>query len=172
MSAAAHDHCDACGFDGTRYDDASLLDALRDLGPRWNALMATAGSAVRARPEPEVWSAIEYAAHSRDITALHVYGVEQALTGAEPVYPKISDDLIESAAATYSELDPDLVVTELATKASLLAEIAGTAGSDTWSRGLTIGDERSTVRFLLEHALHDSQHHLGDVERGLTRLRT
>jgi hypothetical protein len=40
-----------------------------------------------------------------------------------------------------------------------------------WSRGLTIGDDRSDVRRLLEHALHDSQHHLADVERGLTTLR-
>jgi hypothetical protein len=91
--------------------------------------MSTAGPALRTRPEPAVWSAIEYAAHSRDITALHVYGVEQALTGAEPVYPPIANDLIETAAATYGELDPELVVTELATKASLLADIAGRAGA-------------------------------------------
>ena len=40
-----------------------------------------------------------------------------------------------------------------------------------WSRGLTIGTDRSDVRRLLEHALHDSSHHLVDVERGLARLR-
>ena len=44
------------------------------------------------------------------------------------------------------------------------AGIVGRAGS-------TIGGERSDVRRLLEHALHDSQHHLADVERGLTQLR-
>jgi hypothetical protein len=38
-------------------------------------------------------------------------------------------------------------------------------------RGLTIGDSRSDVRRLLEHALHDSLHHLEDVERGLSLLR-
>jgi hypothetical protein len=36
---------------------------------------------------------------------------------------------------------------------------------------LTIGDSRSDVRRLLEHALHDSLHHLADVERGLAALR-
>ena len=83
-----HEICDACGFDGARYDDASLLESLRTLGPRWRALLAAAGPELRVRPEPEVWSAIEYAAHSRDITALHVYGVEQALTRDEPVFPR------------------------------------------------------------------------------------
>ena len=84
----AHERCDACGFDGARYDDASLLDALRALGPRWRALLAATGSELRVRPEPEVWSAIEYAAHSRDIIALHAYGVEQALAFDEPMFPR------------------------------------------------------------------------------------
>jgi hypothetical protein len=41
------------------------------------------------------------------------------------------------------------------------------AGVDTWTRGLTVGEARSDVRRLLEHALHDSQHHLDDVQSGL-----
>ena len=136
------------------------------LGPRWRALLATAGSDVRRRPSPEVWSAIEYAAHSRDITALHVYGVEQALKGDEPVLPTIAaDELIEAAATTYEDADPDAVATELAAQTSRLAAIADEAGAGVWSRGITIGDERSDVRRLLEHALHDSLHHVGDVTR-------
>jgi len=166
-----HEHCDACGFDGAGYDDESLLESLRALGPRWQVLLEDAGSKLRIRPEPEVWSAIEYAAHSRDITALHVYGVEQALTRGEPIFPQIADDLVDSAAATYGDADPDDVVAALATQTSLLANVAHDAGSAAWSRGLTIGDNRSDVRRLLEHALHDSLHHLGDVERGLSRLR-
>lgn len=166
-----HEYCEACGFDGAHYDDASLLESLRALGPRWQALLAAAGPQLRIRPEPEVWSAIEYAAHSRDITALHVYGVEQALTRDEPVFPPIGDDLVDSAAATYGKANPDHVAAELTTQALLLAKVAHEAGSEAWSRGLTIGDSRSDVRRLLEHALHDSLHHLGDVERGLSRLR-
>jgi hypothetical protein len=167
-----HEYCEACGFDGVHYNDAALLDSLRALGPRWQALLPASGPELRVRPEPEVWSAIEYAAHSRDITALHVYGVEEALTRDEPVFPQIADDLVDSAAATYRDADPDDVAAELTTQTLLLAEIAADAGSEAWSRGLTIGDARSDVRRLLEHALHDSLHHLGDVERGLSRLRS
>ncbi|HMD45574.1 MAG TPA: DinB family protein [Acidimicrobiales bacterium] len=168
----SHERCEACGFDGARYDDPGLLGAIRALGPRWRSLLAASGPELRLRPGPQVWSAIEYAAHSRDITALHVFGVEQALTGEEPVLPAVAaDDLIESAAATYGGADPDAVAAELARQAVLLARLAQDAGSDAWTRGLTVGDDRRDVRELLEHALHDSVHHLADVERGLARLR-
>jgi hypothetical protein len=48
---------------------------------------------------------------------------------------------------------------------------ADDAGVEAWSRGLTLGDQRLDVRRMLEHALHDSTHHLADVERGFARLR-
>jgi len=172
VDAVASEHCDACGFDGARYDNGSLLDALRAQSGYWHTLLATSGSDLRLRPQPEVWSAIEYAAHTRDVIALHVYGVEQALTNDEPVFPSISDDLVESAATTYGDADSDEVVAELTAQVTRLAEVAHDAGDDIWARGLTIGDARSDVRRLLEHALHDSMHHLSDVERGLALLRS
>ena len=163
----------ACGFDGGQYDEASLLAELRGLGASWRALIDEAGNELRVRPAPGVWSAIEYAAHSRDVTALHAFGVEQALTGDEPSFPAIEgDELIQSAAATYESEDPDAVVTALESAADRMAQLAELAGSAAWSRGLTVGDSRMDVRRLLEHALHDSRHHLDDVERGLTKLRS
>ena len=168
----AHEYCGACAFDGGRYDDDALLDGLRSLAPRWATLLSGAGKDVRTRPAPGVWSAIEYAAHSRDITALHVFGVEQALTRDEPSFPAIDGDaLIAAAATTYENAEPDDVVHALATEASRLADLADGAGPEAWTRGLTIGGERSDVRRLLEHALHDSVHHLADVERGFALLR-
>ena len=166
-----HEHCDACGFDGARYDDESLLVSLRDQGDSWRSLLRAAGPQVRVRPEPGVWSCIEYAAHTRDILALHVFGVEQALTVDEPVFPAISDDLVDSAAATYADSVPEEVEIELAAQSSRLADLARQAEASAWGRGITIGDSRSDVRQMLEHALHDSLHHLDDVERGLVCIR-
>jgi hypothetical protein len=166
------ERCDQCGFDGAGYDGAALLDAIRALGPQWEQLLASAGTELRVRPEPHVWSAIEYGAHSRDVTALHAFGVEQALTLDEPHFPPIADDLAESAATTYADEDRDAVVEALGVEANRLATLARDAGERAWRRGLTIGTDRSDVRRLLEHALHDSTHHLGDVELGLARLRS
>ena len=173
VSDADHERCPSCGFDGSVYDDRSLVDTIIGLGSRWRALLIEAAPELRVRPEPETWSAIEYAAHSRDITALHVFGVEQALTEDEPAYPAIeADALIETSASTYRDEDADVVVVQLDREARRLGASAADAGAANWSRGITIGDERSTVRRLLEHALHDSLHHLDDVNRGLQALRS
>lgn len=165
-----HETCEQCGFDGAHYDDDAVLAAIRDLGPRWRALLAGAGDHLRTRPAPEVWSALEYAAHSRDITAIHAFGVEHALTHDEPVLPPLDGDaLIASAATTYNDEDVATVLDALAAEANRLASNAEIDRH--WERGLTVGDTRMPVRRMLEHALHDSTHHLDDVARGLAQLR-
>jgi S-DNA-T family DNA segregation ATPase FtsK/SpoIIIE len=169
----SHEQCSACGFDGSDYEPERLLEAIRGLGPEWKRLLLTAGGDLRKRPAPATWSALEYAAHSRDITALHVFGVEQALTTDEPVFPEIAgDELVETAAANYASEDPVAVGMELEEHAQKLADLAQASSSTSWSRGITFGNSRSDVRQLLEHALHDSHHHLVDVNMGLAVLRT
>ena len=166
-----HERCPACGFDGARLDDGELLGALRALGGDWHGLLVACGTDVRVRPEPDTWSALEYAAHSRDVTSLHVFGVEQALRLDEPSFPAIDGEaLISSAAPSYLDADPDQVVKALGEEAGRLAQLADEAGRGAWGRGLTIGESRLDVRRLLEHALHDSRHHLGDVERGRAEI--
>ena len=167
-----HEQCAACGFDGSDFEPEQLLEAIRGLGPEWIRLLLEAGDELRLRPGPGTWSALEYAAHSRDVTALHVFGVEQALTVDEPGFPEIAgDELVQSAATSYAALDPSVVGMELENQTRKLADLAQGSGRTSWTRGITIGESRSDVRFLLEHALHDSYHHLMDVEEGLVILR-
>jgi hypothetical protein len=168
-----HESCVACEFDGSLFDADQLLVAIRALGLEWSTLLLDAGDDLRVRPAPETWSAIEYAAHSRDITALHVFGVDQALKRDEPVLPEIAaDELIAEASTTYATADPALVASELGDQTRLLADLAEAAGTASWGRGITIGSSRRDVRSLLEHALHDSHHHLVDVGSGLSVLRS
>ena len=81
-----------------------------------------------------------------------------------------ADELIDGAVEDYADLDPRRVGEELRHAADAL--VAAAAGDRAlWSAGITIGTARCDVRFLLAHALHDSQHHLVDVERGLSSIR-
>jgi hypothetical protein len=102
---------------------------------------------------------------------LHVFGVEQARERDEPTFPEVDEDLAETVSTTYGTADPVVVGAELEHEAERLAEVAEGAWPDRWTRGITIGSTRSDIRRLLEHALHDSVHHLDDVERGLATLR-
>ena len=79
---------------------------------------------------------------------------------------------IETSATTYRDEDPDVVVVNWTAKPCRLGGSAADVAAANWSRGITIGDERSTVRRLLEHAVHDSLHHVDDVKRGLNALRS
>ena len=168
-----HEQCAACDFDGAAYEPSQLLDAIRELAPQWRLMLLEAGNELRLRPAPDTWSALEYAAHSRDVTALHVFGVEQALTRDEPRYPEIAArELIDDASASYASEDPEAVGRAIEEHTRSLADVAEAAGPTAWSRGITIGDSRSSARYLLEHALHDSHHHLVDVQNGLLSLRT
>ena len=103
--------------------------ALRSLGGRWRRQLADAGGDLRPRPEPDTWSAIEYAAHSRDVTMLHAYGVKEALTRDEPTFPEITDDQLNAAASTYADADPQAVVDGLARQPSAWRKSPRTPGS-------------------------------------------
>jgi len=165
MADTEHEHCDACGFDAAPYDDAALIAALRALGPTWRRLLADAGTDLRTRPESDVWSAIEYAAHSRDITALHCFGVEQALTGAEPMFPPIlADEMIEAAAAAYVADDPVAVADALEADAALLAVLDSVSDEQLGSFHFTMGP--MTLDFTTFAGLRLNEHvlHTWDVE--------
>ncbi|HVT76493.1 MAG TPA: hypothetical protein VHD87_05645, partial [Acidimicrobiales bacterium] len=105
------------------------------------------------------------------ITALHGFGVEFALSTENATVPPIDGDaMIAEAAATYGDAEVTDVAAALARETTNLAALAAD-NIDSWDRTLTVGDSTNTVRWILEHALHDSTHHLDDVARGLAELR-
>ena len=166
------ERCDACGFDGATYDDAALLDAPAIVGAEVADPARGAGPDLRIRPAPEVWSAIEYAAHSRDVTAFHVFGVEQALTVDEPAIPAIAGRPRGGgrgrATAPLSPMKLSRhsrsIVAPGVPDRSDAGPVRGCAGSPSVRTASTCVACSST-RF------HDSRHHLLDVERGFAQLR-
>ncbi len=118
------------------------------------------------------WSALEYAAHSRDVTALHVFGVEQALTVDEPRFPEIAgEELVQSASARYAAQDPGVVGIELEDETGELADLAQESGPPHGPEASHLATRGAMCILLLEHALHDPHRHLVDVENGLAILR-
>ncbi len=158
--------CAACGFDASDYTHNDLLGTLRALAPIWRT--TTEGidaSVLAARPADGVWSALEYAAHSRDVTAIMSYAVTRALEEENPDFGAPPDAgapaVPESLGAAIAQLDQHV------------AKLNGTAnrmGGDGWARRFTVGDEVLDVRWAIAHAVHDATHHLRDAGRGLHAL--
>src|SRR5260370_41397309 len=90
LEVVAHGPCPDCGFDGTPTAAPGLADAARGAARQWAAWLRAVGSAdrrLRARPQPDVWSALEYAAHVRDVWSIFEGRARVTLTEDRPNLP-------------------------------------------------------------------------------------
>ncbi len=161
------ERCEECGFDGTRLTTADSIAALRSMGRRWRELFRDVpDDRLRRRPSLEVWSPLEYAAHTRDVLALVGWGMNQVLEGGRPSFEAIEPDP-PGTDHGYNELDPQKVLGELESNADRIARRAERALPEHWKRTATTGGVETDAGWLLRHAVHDASHHLRDVERDL-----
>lgn len=153
--------CTDCGFDPAviRYDDIPAL--VRDNAGAWPAVLARPD--VRVRPDDYTWSALEYAAHVRDVFRIFDVRLHLMLDEQDPLFPNWDQD--ETAAAErYNEQDPVAVGEELAEAAATAADSFASIGPDRRGRTGRRSDGASfTVESLARYFVHDPIHHLHDV---------
>jgi hypothetical protein len=159
--------CEGCGFDAAEYTRDDLLGTLRALAPMWRTMTeGIDAQMLAARPAPEVWSAVEYAAHSRDVTAAMGMLLDLALTEDHPA--------VEPPPGDFEHVVPEgglgAAVTELDKQAARLMTKATKAADDGWTRRVDVGDATVDVAWIVGHAVHDATHHVRDVGRGLHAL--
>lgn len=162
--------CEACRFDAAHYDIQDALGTLRAVPPMWEQLMeGLPDEVLMARPEPGVWSAAEYCAHSAETASVMAFLLEELTSDDDflvdgPVPEPGEPDVHRGAVAAMSWLG---------TKVDLLVELARERGADDdprWSQAAVIGGERLDAAWVLRHAVHDLTHHLSDAGRGIHRL--
>ena len=110
------------------------------VGTIWRWTVAGVDADVLAeRPAPGVWSALEYATHSRDVIGVMGYAAHLARTGDTPV--------VDPPGATPEPDCPptiDEAIDGLAANAQRLHAKAVKFDDATWRRSLVIGDDGST----------------------------
>jgi hypothetical protein len=159
--------------------NGDLVDACRAFAKRYRAPLTRflpnedGPAIVRRRPAPEVWSALEYAAHTRDVLAFYRERVERALAEDRPTFHAVGFGSREEEQA-YNDEDPATTAETVAAEATALADLLEGLDDAQWARvGLSSdgdGTER-TVRVLAERAVHDGHHHLLDIGRSLRAAR-
>jgi hypothetical protein len=170
------DRCEECGFDPATVTGAVAADAVKGFGRRYRApltrfLPGEDGSAIlRARPTPDAWSAIEYAAHVRDVFGLFDRRVVQILAGGRPEL-EVIDHTAAAADGRYRELDPVVLADALAIAAAGFAERLASVAGDDWSRWGTRAGEPRTVLDIAQRGVHEGNHHLLDIGRSLRAAR-
>jgi hypothetical protein len=153
--------CPDCGFDAGRLDVASLPQLLRDHALAWADLLA--GPAVTERPEPEVWSVLEYACHVRDVHRLFDERVALMLHEVDPEFANWDQD--ETAVAEdYYHQEPARVAVELVEAAGTVAGRYAAVSGEQWQRrGRRGNGSEFTVESISRYHAHDVVHHAHDV---------
>jgi hypothetical protein len=171
------DRCEECGFDPATVTGAVAIEAVKGFGRRYRAplsrfLPGEDGPAIlRARPAPDAWSAIEYAAHVRDVFGLFDRRVSQILAAGDHPELEVIDHAAAVAGGRYAELDPVVLVDALAAAADGLAERLASVTGDDWSRWGTRQGEPRTVLEIAQRGVHEGNHHLLDIGRSLRAAR-
>ncbi len=124
---------------------------------------------VRARPEPAVWSPLEYGCHLRDILLVQRERVLAARRTLRPsCEPMGRDERVEHDG--YAQQDTADVARQLTMAAQLFANVLDRLGVDDWDRSVVYNYPRRTersLRWVAVHTVHELRHHLLDIRRQL-----
>jgi DNA segregation ATPase FtsK/SpoIIIE, S-DNA-T family len=163
------ERCAECGY---VYDvAASALPArLAAFGRRYaDALDGHDDAALRARPQPDVWSALEYTCHVRDVLLVQRDRLYIALVADDATWPPMYRDA-RPALARYHEQDPAVALRQLGVAGELAAQAFGVLDAAQLARTFTYNYPAPAEHDLLwlgRHTVHEGEHHLRDVHQVL-----
>lgn len=153
--------CPDCGFTASSATPATAATMLPALLPRWRSALERA--TVEERPEPGVWSVLEYSAHVRDVFEVFTARLELMLSEDNPTFPNWDQDQA-ALDGNYSGLDPELVAHDLVQNGLDAAAAFGAVADEDWNRrGLRGNGAAFTVKTMTGYFLHDVVHHLHDI---------
>nr|NLD41407.1 DinB family protein [Actinomycetales bacterium] len=156
--------CDECGFDPGEITRGALPELMRSTGERFAAVLLQPGSA--DRPEPSVWSPIEYGRHTADVCHVMTGRLRLILeSGGEATFENWDG---EAAAVTneYWRAGAEDAANLVRQRSSSAAQAWSRVDSGQWDLVGVRGDGvRFTVWGLGLYLAHELVHHLYDVER-------
>ena len=156
-----HEPCPDCGFDPGTVEHHAIPRLTRDHAIAIAQRLDRDDAAVR--PAPEVWSALEYGCHVRDVCALFADRLHRMLTEDDPLFANWDQD--ETALEQrYWAQQPAEVGAELRRNADVIAAAFAAVEGAKWQRpGRRDNGSTFTVDTFARYFLHDLAHHAWDV---------
>src|SRR4051794_35516298 len=154
--------CPECGYDAGLVAPADLPHALRANATVWLALMGD--PEVASRPEPHVWSPLEYACHVRDVHRVFLERATAMLAEDLAHFTNWDQDAT-ALERRYHEQVPAIVGPTLVAAAFAVGDVYAAVPDEAWGRrGVRSDGSVLTLATLGRYHLHDVVHHLHDVE--------
>jgi hypothetical protein len=167
--------CEKCGFvyESVPRHEVSheLRRAAREVRARLGAALERPGgeAALRQRREPEIWSALEYAGHLRDVFIVQRERLYLSLIEESPSFASIYRER-RAELARYNEEDPATTGTEVVLTAELLGRAFDWLSDEQWQRTMVyafVDPVQVDAAWLARHTLHEARHHLIDIDADL-----
>ena len=172
------ERCEECGFEYASVSPADAAEKLRSFGRRYRAPLTRfldgedGDTLLRTRPSADVWSALEYAAHTRDAIRFNGYMARRTLAEDHPTMPAPNPDQT-AIDNDYNTQDPTAVVEELGERAEKVAAMVESTDPSSWDRTAAWEAREGdfTALYFVRNAVHEGHHHLLDIGRVLRTVR-
>jgi hypothetical protein len=168
--------CSECGFDYDACSPATTPETLRGFGRRYRIPLVRGlpgedlDRLLRMRPDPQTWSALEYACHTRDGFALYDHRIGVVLVEDRPMLPGMRRDEVV-VERDYNRQNPAEVSEELAVAAEVLAARLESVPHEGWVRVGVRDNLEMTIDWMARNVVHEGTHHLLDIGRSLRAAR-
>ena len=159
--------CPECGLDAEHLAIAEAADLIGALGPQYREAFAVVGddhARLRTKPEPNVWSSLEYAAHLRDAVRYHGALSNRALKEDRPEFGAPDPDAV-ARNESYNDADPNEVLDGLEQQTTRFAARARSLTDAELERVVIRAGNEVSVRYMIRNVAHEGHHHLYDVRR-------
>lgn len=164
--------CEVCGFRWESVGRDAISPRLLAATGDFVEVVTAAGGRVATRPSRERWSILEYGAHLRDVLiAIRERVVLAAIVDAPTGVAMNRDERV--ARGLYHLDTAEEVVTELSVLTHLFLKTVASLSSEDFERTLTYSAATPypvTIGWAAAQAVHEAEHHLGDVRENLTSL--
>lgn len=156
-----HEPCPECGFDPRSVGHEEIPALTRRFAGAMAGALDEPGATTR--PQPTVWSPLEYACHARDVCRRFAQRLELMLTEDDPRFANWDQD-VTAIEQRYWEQEPQAVAGELRAGAATIAGAFATVHDDQWQRpGRRSNGSVFSVDTFARYFLHDLVHHAWDV---------
>jgi len=160
--------CPECGFDAAALEIDQVPEMVRTNAAAWRDVLAD--ERARQRPSDDVWSALEYGCHVRDVFRLYDERLQLMLAKDDPLFPNWDQD-VTAIEQHYDRQSPAKVADELEPAALELAARFQLVAGDQWARtGRRSDGAVFTVETFARYFVHDPVHHLNDVAKGFAEI--
>lgn len=153
--------CAQCGFSSDAVAPTDVAAAVRENAAFWAGVLTDPRAG--ERPEPTVWSPVEYACHVRDVNRIFAERVHLMLTDDDPTFANW-DQNATALAERYDLQRAADVAPALVAAAEEAATAYDSVVGAAWDRpGHRSNGSSFTVASLASYHLHDVVHHRWDV---------